>query len=62
MSKATLVCGDYLDVLKSYAKSGDFVFLDPPYVPVGKYGDFKRYTKEQFYDHNQIELAVDVNW
>lgn len=39
LSKATLVCGDYLDVLKSYAKSGDFVFLDPPYVPVGKYGD-----------------------
>ncbi len=60
LSKATLVCGDYLDVLKSYAKSGDFVFLDPPYVPVGKYGDFKRYTKEQFYDHNQIELADEV--
>ena len=60
LSKATLVCGDYLDVLKSYANSGDFVFLDPPYVPVGKYGDFKRYTKEQFYDHNQIELADEV--
>lgn len=60
LSKATLVCGDYLDVLKCYAKSGDFVFLDPPYVPVGKYGDFKRYTKEQFYDHNQIELADEV--
>lgn len=60
LSKATLVCGDYLDVLKSYAKSGDFVFLDPPYVPVGKYGDFKRYTKEQFYDHNQIELADEM--
>lgn len=60
LSKATLVCGDYLDVLKSYAKSGDFVFLDPPYVPVGKYGDFKRYTKEQFYNHNQIELADEV--
>lgn len=60
LSKATLVCGDFLDVLKSYAKSGDFVFLDPPYVPVGKYGDFKRYTKEQFYDHNQIELADEV--
>lgn len=60
LSKTTLVCGDYLDVLKRYAKSGDFVFLDPPYVPVGKYGDFKRYTKEQFYDQDQIKLANEV--
>lgn len=60
LSKTTLLCGDYLDILKNNAKSGDFVFLDPPYVPVGKYGDFKRYTKEQFYDQNQIELAEEV--
>jgi len=26
----------------------DFVFFDPPYVPVSKYSDFKRYNKEQF--------------
>lgn len=61
LKKATIVCGDYLDVLKKYAKPGDFVFLDPPYVPVGKYGDFKRYTKEQFYEQDQINLAEEVD-
>lgn len=49
-------CADYTEICKN-AKSGDFLFFDPPYVPVGKYGDFKRYTKEQFYEKDQIALA-----
>lgn len=61
LKKATIVCGDYLDVLKKFAKPGDFVFLDPPYIPVGKYGDFKRYTKEQFHEEDQIDLAREVD-
>lgn len=48
---------DYKETLKRYAKKGDFVFLDPPYQPVGKFSDFKRYTKEFFYENDQIELA-----
>jgi len=48
---------DYKETLKRYAKKGDFVFLDPPYQPVGKFSDFKRYTKEFFYESDQIELA-----
>ena len=55
-----IVCGDYKDVLKKHAKSGDFVFLDPPYLPVSKYADFKRYTKEQFYEEDHRELAEEV--
>jgi len=42
-------------------KKGDYIFLDPPYVPVGKWGDFKRYTKEQFYDKDQEQLAMEVD-
>lgn len=49
---------DYKSVLKKFAKKGDFVFLDPPYQPVGQFSDFKRYTKEQFYEKDQIELAI----
>ncbi len=60
LSGTTILCCDYLEVLKIYAKRGDFVFLDPPYVPVGKFADFKRYTKEQFYERDHIALAGEV--
>ena len=52
--------GDYKDVLAKTAKSGDFIFLDPPYLPVSEYADFKRYTKEQFYEEDHRELAEEV--
>lgn len=58
---STIVQGDYKKVLQDYAEPGDFVFLDPPYLPVAKYADFKRYTKEQFYEEDQYELAEEVN-
>jgi DNA adenine methylase len=60
LRKSTIICGDYKDVLKEYAKPGDFIFLDPPYLPVSEYADFKRYTKEQFYEDDHIELASEV--
>jgi DNA adenine methylase len=53
----TIVCGDYLSILDTYAEKGDLVFLDPPYIPVGKFADFKRYTKEQFGLEQHAELA-----
>lgn len=52
--------GDYLDVLNSTAGPGDLVFLDPPYLPIGVYSDFKRYTKEQFYEEDHAALADEV--
>ena len=61
LRKATILCADYKQVLADYAKPGDFVFLDPPYVPVSEYADFKRYTKEQFYEKDQKELAALVD-
>lgn len=61
LKNATIVCGDYLDVLNKYAKKGDFVFLDPPYVPISKNSDFKRYTKKQFYVSDQKKLAKEVD-
>lgn len=62
LQHALILCEDYKKVIAEYAKPGDFVFLDPPYVPVSEYADFKRYTKEQFYEKDQRELAdmVDV--
>jgi len=56
----TIINGDYKNVLRNYAKAGDFIFLDPPYLPISEYADFKRYTKEQFYEEDHTELAAEV--
>jgi DNA adenine methylase len=61
LKKSEIVEGDYLDVLNRYAGPGDFVFLDPPYLPVGQYSDFKRYTKEQFSEDDHRLLAQEVH-
>ena len=61
LKRADILCGDYLLVLEHYAQPGDFVFLDPPYLPISEYADFKRYTKEQFYEEDHIELAKMVS-
>ena len=60
LKNAEILCGDYLLILEHYAQPGDFVFLDPPYLPISEYSDFKRYTKEQFYEEDHVELAKMV--
>ena len=59
LQNTEIVLGDYKEVLKTYAKKGDLVFLDPPYLPISQYSDFKRYTKEQFYEEDHYELAAE---
>ena len=54
----TLVAAGYLESLRN-AGEGDFVYLDPPYVPISKNADFKRYTREQFRDSDQRQLALE---
>lgn len=38
-------------------KQGDFVYLDPPYVKLGGYSDFNRYTSDQFREADQRRLG-----
>ena len=54
---AELFSQDYYSFLIHHARPGDFIYLDPPYVPVSVYSDFKRYTKEQFREKDQYMLA-----
>ncbi len=61
LRRTTIISGDYKTVLKENAQAGDFIFLDPPYLPVSEYADFKRYTKEQFYEEDHVELAAEVH-
>jgi DNA adenine methylase len=60
LQKTTIILGDYKQVLREHARKDDFIFLDPPYLPISEYSDFKRYTKEQFYEEDHEELAKEV--
>lgn len=57
LKRCTLSCQDYVAFLRNTAVEGDVIYLDPPYAPVSQYSDFKRYTKEQFQERDQVELA-----
>jgi DNA adenine methylase len=60
LQQAVIICADYKTVLREYAAPGDFIFLDPPYLPIAQYSRFKHYTKEQFYLQDHRELAQEV--
>jgi len=47
---------DFTEALAE-AESGDWVYLDPPYIPLGGFADFKRYTPGQFGEEDQRRLA-----
>ncbi len=56
LKRVDLRCADYRAAIDG-AKAGDFVYLDPPYLPVGRYSDFKRYTREFFGEQDHALLA-----
>lgn len=57
LASAEIFCINYFDLLTAKAEAGDFIYLDPPYLPIGKNSDFKRYTKNFFYEENHETLA-----
>ena len=48
--------GDY-KTSQEYIKKNTFVYFDPPYRPLSNTSGFTSYTKEDFNDENQKELA-----
>lgn len=46
---------DYKNVLKT-TKSGDFIYLDPPYYPINATSSFTSYTAQGFLEKEQTEL------
>ena len=46
---------DFSDLL-IHAKEGDFVYMDPPYVPISDTSSFTRYVKEAFGDNEHQKL------
>jgi DNA adenine methylase len=56
LRKAEIVCADYTAILPRL-RPGDFVYLDPPYLPLGGYSDFNRYTRDFFTEEDHVRLA-----
>lgn len=56
LATADLQATDYLATLAA-AKRGDFVYLDPPYVPLSSTAAFTSYTRRDFGERDQHALA-----
>jgi DNA adenine methylase len=56
LAKATLLCSDFEQAVAG-AEPGDFVYFDPPYVPLNATASFTRYTRASFGEPQQRRLA-----
>lgn len=55
-----IIKGDYKEPLKKLRK-GDFVYFDPPYMPISTSSSFTKYTENGFSKKNQIELKNECD-
>jgi DNA adenine methylase len=55
-TRASIVTAGYATALSGAAR-GDFVYLDPPFVPLSKTANFVSYTQEGFSADDQAQLA-----
>jgi len=55
LQNVTLVHGDFMGV-EERAEPGDFVYFDPPYVPLNTTSSFTSYTRDGFTIDDQIRL------
>lgn len=56
LKNVKIVCGDYTKSI-DFIDDNTFVYFDPPYRPLTNTSNFTSYTKENFTDFNQKELA-----
>lgn len=55
-SKTKFIHNDFLETFKM-AKSGDFIYCDPPYSPIEQESNFSAYTSKKFGEEEQVKLA-----
>ncbi len=60
LKKTEIECCDFSLILNR-VKKGDFVYLDPPYVPLSETSSFTSYTKDGFDIDMQIKLRDVCN-
>ncbi len=54
--KNVKIINDSFKVVLNFAQKGDFIYFDPPYVPISNSANFTSYTKDSFDKENQIQL------
>lgn len=59
LAGATILCGDFTKATNALEK-GDFVYFDPPYVPVSKTADFTSYAAGGFDGDDQARLVTEM--
>lgn len=62
LGKTHIMIGDYARTARA-AEAGDFVYFDPPYVPVGGEADFTAYTRDGFTlddQHKLMQFALSL--
>ena len=57
LKNVEIVCGDYGDTI-NLINNNTFVYFDPPYRPLNATSGFTSYTKEDFSDDDQKQLAT----
>ncbi len=57
LAGTTIQCAAFEDSLAE-ARSGDFVYMDPPYHPVSSTANFTSYTADRFSSEDQERLAA----
>jgi DNA adenine methylase len=57
LEQAQLDTSDFRDTMAT-TRPGDFVYIDPPYYPVSPTASFTSYTKDEFGEEQQRELAA----
>ena len=60
LATTTLNAVSFESVVES-AEAGDFVYLDPPYIPLSRTANFTAYQRGGFNEDNQAELARVFN-
>ena len=60
LKKITIQESDFETSVRK-AQAGDFIYLDPPYYPISINSDFTRYTKEKFYQEDQVRLKKEID-
>jgi len=56
LKNTEIICGDFTDAYE-YIEKDSFVYFDPPYRPLNKTSNFTSYSKDGFFDEDQIRLS-----